>query len=42
VSETDGCIDDHPQTRLTVGGEIIELFDDDEISIASGDVGDDK
>ncbi|KAJ8425524.1 hypothetical protein Cgig2_013251 [Carnegiea gigantea] len=42
VSESGGCIDDHPQTRLKVGGEIIELSGDDEISVASEDVGNDK
>ncbi|KAJ8428044.1 hypothetical protein Cgig2_007621 [Carnegiea gigantea] len=34
VSGSGGCIDDHPQTRLRVGGEIIEMSDDDEISVA--------
>ncbi|KAJ8430122.1 hypothetical protein Cgig2_007095 [Carnegiea gigantea] len=34
-----GCIDDHPQTRLRVSGEIIEMSNDDEISVTSKDVG---
>ncbi|KAJ8447133.1 hypothetical protein Cgig2_022862 [Carnegiea gigantea] len=37
-----GCSDDHPQTRVRVGGEIIEMSDDDEISIASEDVEEDE
>ncbi|KAJ8430862.1 LOW QUALITY PROTEIN: hypothetical protein Cgig2_007102 [Carnegiea gigantea] len=41
-SESGGYIDDHPQTRLRLGGEVIELFDDDEISVVSEDVGDEK
>ncbi|KAJ8429657.1 hypothetical protein Cgig2_001653 [Carnegiea gigantea] len=42
VSESDGCINDHPQNRLRVGREIIEMSDDDEISVASEDVGEDE
>ncbi|KAJ8423694.1 hypothetical protein Cgig2_003378 [Carnegiea gigantea] len=42
VSKMGGCIGDHPQTRLRVGREIIELSDDYEISVASEDVGDDE
>ena len=42
VSESGRCIDDHPQTRLRVGGEIIEMSDDYEISVASEDVGEDE
>ncbi|KAJ8425093.1 hypothetical protein Cgig2_007815 [Carnegiea gigantea] len=41
VSESGGCIDDHPQTRLRVSGEIIEMFNDDEILIVLEDVGED-
>ncbi|KAJ8428632.1 LOW QUALITY PROTEIN: hypothetical protein Cgig2_015750 [Carnegiea gigantea] len=41
VHETDGCIGDHPQTRLRLGREIIELSDDNKISMASKDVGND-
>ncbi|KAJ8421256.1 hypothetical protein Cgig2_027767 [Carnegiea gigantea] len=37
VSEMGGCIGDHPQTRLRLDGKIIELSDDDEISIAFED-----
>jgi len=36
------CSDDHPQTRVRVGGEVIEMSDDDEISVASEDVGEDE
>ncbi|KAJ8424121.1 hypothetical protein Cgig2_009705 [Carnegiea gigantea] len=36
------CNDDHPQTRVRVGGEVIEMSDDDEISVASDDVGEDE
>jgi len=39
VNESGRCIDDHPQTRLRVGGEIVELSDDDEISVAIGECG---
>lgn len=42
VSERGGCANDHPQTRLRVGREIIEMSDDDEISIASEDVEEDE
>ena len=42
VSESGGCIDDHLQTRLRVGGEIIEMSDDDEISVALDDVEEDE
>ncbi|KAJ8452483.1 hypothetical protein Cgig2_000072 [Carnegiea gigantea] len=42
VSESGGCIDDHPQTRLRVGGKIIEMSNDYEISVASEDVGEDE
>ncbi|KAJ8429409.1 hypothetical protein Cgig2_025596 [Carnegiea gigantea] len=42
VSEMGGCIGDHPQTRLRLDGKIIELSDDDEISIAFEDVSDDE
>ncbi|KAJ8445203.1 LOW QUALITY PROTEIN: hypothetical protein Cgig2_024409 [Carnegiea gigantea] len=37
VSESGGCIDDHSQTTLRVSREIIEMSDDDEISVASED-----
>ena len=39
VSRSGGCNDDHPQTRLRVGGEIIEMSGDDEISVAMENVG---
>ncbi|KAJ8443355.1 hypothetical protein Cgig2_015836 [Carnegiea gigantea] len=42
VSRHGGCIDDHPQTRLIVGGEVIEMSDNDEISVASEDVAEDE
>ncbi|KAJ8424059.1 hypothetical protein Cgig2_032151 [Carnegiea gigantea] len=42
VSESGRCIDDHPQIRLRVGREITEMSDDDEISVASKDVGEDE
>ncbi|KAJ8420745.1 hypothetical protein Cgig2_019813 [Carnegiea gigantea] len=35
MTERGGCIGDHPRSRLRLGGEIIELSDDDEISVAS-------
>ncbi|KAJ8425493.1 LOW QUALITY PROTEIN: hypothetical protein Cgig2_029575 [Carnegiea gigantea] len=42
VSGSGGCNDDYPQIRLRVGREIIEMSDDDEISVASEDVGEDE
>jgi len=42
VHETGRCVGDHLQARLRLGGEIIELFDDDEISVASKDMGNDE
>lgn len=42
ASETGRCNDDHPQSRMRVGEEIIELYDDDETSVASEDEADDK
>ncbi|KAJ8432834.1 LOW QUALITY PROTEIN: hypothetical protein Cgig2_008548 [Carnegiea gigantea] len=42
VSGSRGCIDDHPQTRLRVGGKIIEMSDDYEISVTLEDVGKDE
>ena len=36
------CSDDHPQTRVRVGGEVIQMSDDDEISVASEDVREDE
>lgn len=42
VSKSGRCIDDHPQTRLRVGKEIIEMSNDDEISVVSEDVGEDE
>jgi len=41
-SGSGGCSDGHPQTRLRLGGEIIKMSDDDEISVASEDVGEDE
>ncbi|KAJ8437177.1 LOW QUALITY PROTEIN: hypothetical protein Cgig2_003806 [Carnegiea gigantea] len=41
-SESSGCIGDDRQTRLRLGREIIELSDDDEISVVSEDVGDEE
>ncbi|KAJ8441456.1 LOW QUALITY PROTEIN: hypothetical protein Cgig2_023642 [Carnegiea gigantea] len=38
VSGRGGCSDNHPQTRLRVSGDIIEMSDDDEISVASEDL----
>ena len=40
--ERDGCIGDHPQRKLRLGGEIIELSNDDKIFTASDDVGDEE
>ena len=42
MHETGRCVGDHLQARLRLGGEIIELFDDDEISVASKDMGNDE
>ena len=42
MHETGRCVGDHLQTRLRLGGKIIELSDDDEISVASEDVGNDE
>ncbi|KAJ8428094.1 LOW QUALITY PROTEIN: hypothetical protein Cgig2_013306 [Carnegiea gigantea] len=36
------CSDDHPQTRVRVGEEVIEMSDDDEISVVSEDMGEDE
>ncbi|KAJ8446954.1 hypothetical protein Cgig2_006582 [Carnegiea gigantea] len=36
------CSDDHPQTRVRVGGKIIEMSDDDEILVTSKDIGEDE
>ncbi|KAJ8443291.1 hypothetical protein Cgig2_015769 [Carnegiea gigantea] len=36
------CSDDHTQTKVRVGEEVIEMSDDDEISVASEDVGEDE
>jgi len=41
VPQRGGCVADHPQSRLTIR-EIIELSDDDEISVTSDDVGDEE
>jgi len=42
VNGSGRCSDDHLQTRLRVGRKIIEMSDDDEISVASEDVGEDE
>ncbi|KAJ8429903.1 hypothetical protein Cgig2_025333 [Carnegiea gigantea] len=42
VRGSGGCSDDHPQTRVRVGEELIKMSDDDEISVVSEDVGEDK
>ncbi|KAJ8435441.1 LOW QUALITY PROTEIN: hypothetical protein Cgig2_012562 [Carnegiea gigantea] len=42
VSESGRCIHNHPQIRLRVGWEIIEMSNDDKISVASKDMGDDE
>ena len=42
VSGIGECSDDHPQTRLRVGEEIIEMSDDNEISVTLEDVGEDE
>ena len=42
VRGSDGCSDDHPQTRVRVGGEIIEMSNDKEILVAAEDVGEDE
>ncbi|KAJ8446759.1 LOW QUALITY PROTEIN: hypothetical protein Cgig2_000770 [Carnegiea gigantea] len=39
VTERGGCVSDHP---LRLGGDFIELSDDDKISIASDDIGDEE
>jgi len=39
VTERGGYVGDHPQSRLRLGGKIIELSDDDKISIASANPG---
>ena len=41
-SGSGGCSDGQPQSRVRVGGEIIEMSDDDEISVASEDMGEDE
>lgn len=42
LTERGGCVGDHTQSRLRLGEEIIELSDDDEIPMASDNVGDEK
>ncbi|KAJ8430474.1 hypothetical protein Cgig2_003056 [Carnegiea gigantea] len=42
VTKRGGCVGDHLQSRLRLGGGIIELSNDDEVSVASNDMGDDE